>query len=207
MSNLIKATRMIHAVEIHANSRTPKYKQLAHNLSRGIKSRTISKEAPLPSTNQLSSVLEVSRDTVEKAYRELRRKDLIETIPGKGYFVKADAGTEKMRVLVLFNNMSAHKKTIYDHFVKDLGQQVEIDFHVYNNDFQVGREIGILSYNAPPEGSAARRHFSDLHRLSTHWPKYCQHGPGKSSGRRGKSVPADPAQILMTGRSTDCAEK
>jgi len=132
---------MINAIEIHPNSRVPKYKQLAFTLTKGIKSQSLSTEERLPSINYLSSVLEVSRDTVEKAYRELRKKNLIEAVPGKGYFVKPTAKSDKMRVFLLFNKLSAHKKIIYDSFVETLGKQAEIDFHVYNNDFTIFEKL------------------------------------------------------------------
>lgn len=132
---------MISTIEIHPNSRIPKYKQLAFNLSRGIKSHSLPTEERLPSINYLSTVLEVSRDTVEKAYRELRKKNLIEAIPGKGYFVKPSANTDKMKIFLLFNKLSAHKKIIYDNFVETLGKQAEIDFHVYNNDFTIFEQL------------------------------------------------------------------
>lgn len=132
---------MISTIEIHPNSRIPKYKQLAFNISRGIKTQSLSKEERLPSINYLSTVLEVSRDTVEKAYRELRKKNLIEAIPGKGYFVKPSAGTDKLRIFLLFNKLSAHKKIIYDHFVATLGKEAEVDFHVYNNDFTIFEQL------------------------------------------------------------------
>lgn len=132
---------MISTIEIHPNSRIPKYKQLAFTLTKGIKSKSLSNEERLPSINYLSSVLEVSRDTVEKAYRELRKKNLIEAIPGKGYFVKPTASTDKMRIFLLFNKLSAHKKIIYDNFVATLGKQAEIDFHVYNNDYTIFEQL------------------------------------------------------------------
>lgn len=132
---------MIHAIEIHPNSRVPKYKQLASTLTRGIESRSISREEPLPSINQLSSVLEVSRDTVEKAYRELRKKNLVEAIPGKGYYVKMSPKRDKLRIFLLFNQLSAHKKMLYDQFVSTLGAAAEVDFHVYNNDYTIFEQL------------------------------------------------------------------
>jgi GntR family transcriptional regulator len=43
---------------------------------------------PLPSVRQLAEELRVNRNTVAKAYAELESQGVIETIPGKGCFLK-----------------------------------------------------------------------------------------------------------------------
>ncbi|WP_282778299.1 GntR family transcriptional regulator [Phaeodactylibacter xiamenensis] len=126
---------MMNVIEIQSNSRVPKYKQLFSHFRNRINSRTFPGNERLPSINHLSASLDVSRDTVEKAYRELKRRNLIEAVPGKGYFIKLKEKQEEYKVFLLFNKLSAHKKTIYDSFVETLGDNAQIDFHVYNNDF------------------------------------------------------------------------
>ncbi|NRB48656.1 MAG: GntR family transcriptional regulator [Saprospiraceae bacterium] len=125
---------MIHSIKIQSNSKVPKYKQLISIFREGIQSRSIPTDQQLPSINHLSASLDVSRDTVEKAYRELRKKDLVEAVPGKGYFVKKPNSAEKLRVLLLFNKLSAHKRVIYERLIQLLNKIAEVDFYIYNND-------------------------------------------------------------------------
>jgi DNA-binding LacI/PurR family transcriptional regulator len=43
--------------------------------------------------------------------------------------------------MLLFNKLSAHKKIVYDAFVETLGENVSIDFYIYNNDFALFRKL------------------------------------------------------------------
>lgn len=132
---------MIDAIRLQTNSSVPLYKQLIRGFTEKIESNTLLREQKLPSINVLSTRLDVSRDTVEKAYRELRDCNLIEAVPGKGYFVKGGCGNEKLKILLLFNKFSAHTKIIYDQFVSTLGSTTHIDLHVYNNDFVIFEKL------------------------------------------------------------------
>lgn len=46
-----------------------------------------------------------------------------------------------LKVLVLFNRLSSHKKIIYTSFIKNLGVDYAVDFHLYNNDAALFRRI------------------------------------------------------------------
>jgi len=46
---------------------------------------------PLPSIRPLAEELRVNRNTIAKAYTELESQGVIETIPGKGCFLKANS--------------------------------------------------------------------------------------------------------------------
>ena len=53
---------------------------------------------PLPSIRPLAEELRVNRNTIAKAYAELESQGVIETIPGKGCFVKANHSPLKKEV-------------------------------------------------------------------------------------------------------------
>jgi len=57
------------------------------------------------------------------------------SVPGKGYFIKTVELNQKLKIFLLFNKLSPHKKIIYDAFVASLGDLAAIDFYIYNNDF------------------------------------------------------------------------
>ncbi len=89
----------------------------------------------LPSINELSFEFDISRDTAEKGYKHLKKTGVLGSVPGKGYFVKNAELNQKLKVFLLFNKLSPHKKIIYDSFVASLGDMAAIDFYIYNNDF------------------------------------------------------------------------
>jgi DNA-binding transcriptional regulator YhcF (GntR family) len=114
---------------------TPKYQQLANCIIKAIENEKLQQDDVLPSINELSFEFEISRDTAEKGYRVLKKAGILGSIPGKGYFIKNTLIGQKIKVFLMFNKLSAHKKIIYDSFVEKLGDKATIDFYVYNNDF------------------------------------------------------------------------
>ncbi|HLQ99750.1 MAG TPA: substrate-binding domain-containing protein [Sphingobacterium sp.] len=121
-------------ISIDDYSATPKYKQLANSVITVIEEGKVKKGDLLPSINEVSFVLEVSRDTAEKGYRYLREKAIIDSVPGKGYFVSDVDIKSNRQVVLLFNKLSAHKKIIYDSFIREIGEDATVDLYVYNND-------------------------------------------------------------------------
>ncbi|MCU0380077.1 MAG: GntR family transcriptional regulator [Chitinophagaceae bacterium] len=128
---------------IHLDERsvTPKYLQLANSLVGAVERGKIGNEYPLPSINDLSYELDISRDTAEKAYRYLKQLGIIGSVPGKGYFISKTDFRQRIKVFLLFNKLSAHKKIIYDAFAGRLGEMAAIDFYIYNNDFSLFKKL------------------------------------------------------------------
>lgn len=128
-------------INIDEYSITPKYLQISNSILRGIEEKKIDKDDILPSINDLSIALEVSRNTIERAYKELKRYNVIKSIAGKGYFISATSFNQPVKVLLLFNKLSSHKKIIYDAFAETLGSNAAIDFYIYNNNFNVFKKL------------------------------------------------------------------
>lgn len=122
-------------------SATPKYQQLANAIIHAIENRKLQIDDVLPSINELSSAFEISRDTVEKGYKYLKKLGIIGSVPGKGYFIKTGDVESKIRIFLLFNKLSPHKKIIYDSFVGTLGNAAAIDFYIYNNNFSLFKKL------------------------------------------------------------------
>jgi len=120
---------------------TPKYLQLTHSILKGIEEGKIHKDYILPSINDLSYELEISRNTAEKAYRHLKQLGVVGSVPGKGYFITQSDFKQTIKVFLVFNKLSAHKKIIYDSFVSTLGEKAAIDFYIYNNDFSLFKKL------------------------------------------------------------------
>jgi len=97
-------------IKIDDQSITPKYLQISNAILDDISSGIYLKDQQIPSINELSSSLEIARDTVEKAYKHLKQIGVIASIPGKGFFVFNDNLKERFRVILIFNKLSAHKK-------------------------------------------------------------------------------------------------
>ena len=66
----------------------PVYLQLVDQVRYAAASGTLRPNEPLPSIRPLAEELRVNRNTIAKAYTELESQGIIETIPGKGCFVR-----------------------------------------------------------------------------------------------------------------------
>jgi len=66
----------------------PVYLQLVDQIRYAAASGAIRAGEPLPSIRPLAEELHVNRNTIAKAYAELESQGIIETIPGKGCFLK-----------------------------------------------------------------------------------------------------------------------
>jgi DNA-binding transcriptional regulator YhcF (GntR family) len=122
-------------------SATPKYLQLANCIIKAISEGVLKENDVLPSINELSFEFEISRDTAEKGYKHLKKNGVLGSVPGKGYFVKNAELNQKLKIFLLFNKLSPHKKIIYDAFVASLGDMAAIDFYIYNNDFPLFKKL------------------------------------------------------------------
>ena len=120
---------------------TPKYLQLANSILKSIESGQLEQDYIMPSINNMGFELDISRNTVEKAYRYLKSKEYIASVPGKGYFVQNSKIQKQLKIFLIFNKLSVHKKIIFDSFAKALGHNVIIDFYIYNNDFSFFKKL------------------------------------------------------------------
>jgi len=126
---------------IDEQSITPKYVQIVNSILKAVEMSNISQDYLLPSINDLSFELSIARDTAEKAYRQLKQLGVVGSVPGKGYFIAKTDIRQNIRVFLLFNKLSAHKKIIYDSFVATLGDHAAIDFYIYNNDYGLFKKL------------------------------------------------------------------
>jgi GntR family transcriptional regulator len=74
--------------QIDFKSGTPVYLQLVEQVRLAAASGGLRAGEPLPSIRPLAEELRVNRNTVAKAYAELESQGVIETLPGKGCFLK-----------------------------------------------------------------------------------------------------------------------
>lgn len=75
-------------LQIDFKSGKPVYLQLVDQIRYAAASGVLRPGEPLPSIRPLAEELRVNRNTIAKAYGELESQGVIETLPGKGCFLK-----------------------------------------------------------------------------------------------------------------------
>lgn len=86
-SEAVYVGRVSDAPELRPQSATPLYVQLADAIAAQIDSGALAPDHPIPSEVRLAEEYGVARLTARRAVRELRERDLVVTVQGKGTFV------------------------------------------------------------------------------------------------------------------------
>ena len=132
---------MIHHIDIKETSKVPKYKQIIDSIHAAIERGAVKVNDKLPSVNELLIEFDISRDTVVRAYDHMKKSGVIDSVPGKGFYIKNDQLKLKAKVFLLFNKLSEHKKIIYDAFSRKLGDRATVDFFIYDNNYRHFKEL------------------------------------------------------------------
>ncbi|MCL2287365.1 MAG: GntR family transcriptional regulator [Firmicutes bacterium] len=73
---------------LQLRSKVPIYEQIVTQVKQLIISGALKDGDPIPSMRALAKTLQVSVITVQKAYEDLQRKGLIESLAGRGTFIR-----------------------------------------------------------------------------------------------------------------------
>ena len=83
-------TRMPAIFTVDPRSGVPIYLQIVEQVKRSVALGVLAPGEQLPTVKQLSADLVVNPNTISRAYRELERDLVIETLPGRGSFITAN---------------------------------------------------------------------------------------------------------------------
>ena len=129
-----ESDKIISIFRVDGRRKEPKSKQIIQSVTEAVGTEALSIGERLPSLNAVSFELDVSKDTVQRAYLGLCDRGIIESIPGKGFYVKSRPSDSALNILLVFNKLTAYKKTIYNAFARTMSTQAHIDFHVHDYD-------------------------------------------------------------------------
>ena len=97
---------MAYTIKIDLKSQTPVYKQLINSVETAIHNGEYRYGDLLPSMNELSLQLGISKETVKKAYSLMRDRGVISATQGKGFYVSSENSGQNPKILVLFDKLS-----------------------------------------------------------------------------------------------------
>lgn len=115
---------------VQLNNQLSKSKQIVDIITQDITSGVYKRGDIIPSINQASKMFNVSRDTIFKAYNELKSLGTIESSPTKGYYV----ANEIKKVLLLLDTYSPYKYELFNALQRELPNNCKVDlyFHQYS---------------------------------------------------------------------------
>jgi len=132
---------MSYDLRINHNSEIPKYKQVVELIISDIEAGIFKKGQRIPSINETSEELLLSRDTVEKAYVYLKKRGILSSVRGKGYYVNQINVQKKVKIALILNKLSNYKRSIYYSFVENLGSKASVDVFIYNYNLDQFEDI------------------------------------------------------------------
>lgn len=123
-------------ISVKDNVGIPKYKQIVSSVEEALISGDLKKGDNLPSINEIRKKFSLSRDTVLTAFNELKARGIVESISGKGYYVKSEHIDVTQKIFLLFDELNAFKEDLYNSFIENLGDNTRVDifFHHFNYD-------------------------------------------------------------------------
>jgi DNA-binding transcriptional regulator YhcF (GntR family) len=125
---------MLKNLKIDSESEIPKYKQVVELFISDIEAGIFKHGQRIPSINETSEELLLSRDTVEKAYVFMKKKGILLAVRGKGYYINQVNVSKKLKICLILNKLSNYKRSIYYSFVKTIGAKASVDVFIYNYD-------------------------------------------------------------------------
>src|SRR3546814_16045239 len=141
----MKPVSVFEHIYINEYAATPKYQQLANAVINALEKGKIQKGDMLPSINELSYVLEISRDTAEKGYKHLKQLGVLGSVPGTGYYIADADFKRRLQIVLFFTKLSAYKKITYDLLVNAIGINASVAFYVFNNELSLFRKLQLVS--------------------------------------------------------------
>lgn len=136
----MKKSSSSYQFKLNGKTDKPLYVGIAEIIAGDIEKGVLQRKSQLPSVNDFSARYAVARDTIEKAYKELKKQNYISSSPGKGYFVTGKKEV-KLRVLLIFNKLSSYKKMVYDAIIQTLGNKATVDLKIHHYDPHILKEI------------------------------------------------------------------
>ncbi|KQM75261.1 hypothetical protein ASE74_20800 [Pedobacter sp. Leaf216] len=131
---------MTYTIKINPGHKTTKKEQIVNAFVNDIESGFLKFNEKLPSINEFSKTHKIARETIEKAYKLLKQKGYIISIPGIGNYVAKGAGNQN-KILMLVNKISEYKNDIYEAFIKVIGSYAKVELKIYHYDPKLFREI------------------------------------------------------------------
>ena len=124
-------------IKIDPTGKEPIYKQLVTQVERSLHEGRIRAGEQIPSMNELATQLNISKETVKKAYGILVEKSLVVPKHGKGFYAADLQSSGRPQILVIFDKFSVYKQIIFNAFAETLGGKAETTIVNHNQSLDL----------------------------------------------------------------------
>ena len=124
-------------IKIDTSLATPVYKQIVQSIYKNIDNGVLVKYDVLPSVNKISEIFSLARGSVFSAYNDLRASGIIDSIPGKGYFVKSTNTKQSKRIFLLFSTFTPYKETLFNALLNALPKDATLEIYFHHHSIKM----------------------------------------------------------------------
>jgi DNA-binding transcriptional regulator YhcF (GntR family) len=128
-------------IQIDDSLGVPKYRQIINSIYTAISIGELKLGDKIPSLNQICTEFELSRDTVMVAFNELKAKGIINSIPGKGYYINSIEINVDQKIFLLFDELNTFKEDLYTSFLNSLDNKSTVDIYFHHFNYQVFKDL------------------------------------------------------------------
>ena len=128
-------------IQIDDSLGVPKYRQIINSIYTAISIGELKLGDKIPSLNRICTEFELSRDTVMVAFNELKAKGIINSIPGKGYYINSIEISLDQKIFVLFDELNAFKEDLYTSVLNSLDAKSSVDIYFHHFNYQVFKDL------------------------------------------------------------------
>jgi len=128
-------------IQIDDSLGVPKYRQIINSIYTSISIGELKLGDKIPSLNQICTEFELSRDTVMVAFNELKAKGIINSIPGKGYYINSVEINVDQKIFLLFDELNTFKEDLYTSFLNSLDNKSNVDIYFHHFNYQVFKNL------------------------------------------------------------------
>ena len=115
----------------------PVYKQIVQSIYRNIDNGVLVQNDLLPSVNSISEKFSLARGSVFTAYNDLRAAGIIDSIPGKGYFVTSTQTKQTKKIFLLFSTFTPYKEQLYNAIINNLPKHCSVDIYFHHHSIKI----------------------------------------------------------------------
>lgn len=121
-------------ISINSALAVPVYRQIVESIRDNIEKGKLHQNDKLPSVNSVAATFSLARGSVFSAYNELRAVGIIDSIPGKGYFVVSTQTRQVQKLFLMLSSFSAQKAAFYNAFIAALPEVFTVDLYFHNHN-------------------------------------------------------------------------
>lgn len=115
----------------------PLYKQIVTSVHEAIANGTLKNGDILPSVNAIAAAHSLARGSIFKAYNELKTAGIIDSTPGKGYFVTSTNIQTNKNIFLLLSTFNPYREVLYNAFIEQVKNQATVDLYFHHHNINV----------------------------------------------------------------------